>query len=180
MKNTSLTITLSLITLMACGGSSEDSTNTATSKSDLMADLSNTSWEKTCFPYQEVSTEESKVTWNISVKLRVDSSLKSTYKRTYFRPKDTTCTSAVFDTTEISRFEITKKVTTEEGIEAYALNETNIFNSNNTTLPPNYTLIYVNSEKLYFGQKSGDNLGETPETRHSSISLDSYYSQILN
>ena len=86
----------------------------------------------------------------------------------------------MFDTLDISKFEITGKVISEESIEANGLNETFIYSSDNRDLPPNYTLIYIDSEKLYFGQKSGSNLGETPETRHSSISLDNKFTQIIN
>ncbi|PHR83959.1 MAG: hypothetical protein COA59_09980 [Colwellia sp.] len=86
----------------------------------------------------------------------------------------------MFDTLDISKFEITGKEISEESIEANGLNETFIYNSDNRDLPPNYTLIYIDSEKLYFGQKTGSNLGETHETRHSSISLDNNFTQIIN
>jgi hypothetical protein len=85
-----------------------------------------------------------------------------------------------FNTIDISTLEITGKVISEESIAANALNETFSYNSDNRDLPPNYTLIYIDSEKLYFGQKSGSNLGLTPETRHSSISLYNNFKQILN
>ena len=67
----------------------------------------------------------------------------------------------------------------EESIKANGLNEIFSYNSDNRDLPPNYTLIYIDSEKLYFGQKSGLNLGETLKTRHSSISLNNYFRQII-
>ena len=86
----------------------------------------------------------------------------------------------MFNALDISKFEITGKVISDESIEASGLNETFIYNSDNRDLHPNYTLIYIDSEKLYFGQKSGLNLGETPEKRHSSISLDNYFTKIVN
>lgn len=179
MKNISITIALSSMLLFSCGGSEEDIV-TETSKSDSIAKLSNTSWEKECSPYNKLSSEELIDLWNVKIKLSIDSSLKSTYRTEFFHPTDTECDSMMFDTLDISKFEITVKVISEESIEAYGLNETFVFNSDNSDPPPSYTLIYIDSEKLYFGQKSGSNLGKAPETRHSSISLDDYFSQILN
>ncbi len=181
MKNLSMTIALSSIFLFACGGSgSEGDTATETPKNDFISKLSNTSWLKECSPYNKFSNDESKEIWNVKIKLSIDSSLKSTYKTEFFHPTDTKCNSMMFDALDISRFAITGKVISEESIEANGLNETFIYNSDSRDLPPNYTLIYIDSEKLYFGQKSGSNLGETPETRHSSISLDNYFTQVIN
>ena len=165
--------------LFSCGGSDGD-TATETSKSDSIVKLSNTSWEKECSPYNKLSSDELKGLWNVKIKLSIDSSLKSTYRTEFFHPTDTECDSMMFDTLDISKFEITDKVISEESIEAYGLNKTFIYNSDNSDPPPSYTLIYIDSEKLYFGQKSDSNLGKTPETRHSSISLDDYFSQIIN
>jgi len=179
MKNILITIALSSIVLFSCGGSEGDAA-TETSKSDLKVKLSNTSWEKECSPYNKFSSDELKDVWNVKIKLSIDSSLKSTYRTEYFHPTDTKCDDMMFDAMDISRFDITGKVISEESIEAYGLNETFIFNSENSDPLPSYTLMYFDSEKLYFGQKSGSNLGKTPETRHSSISLDDYFSQIIN
>jgi len=179
MKNISITIALLSIVLFSCGGSDGDAV-TEMSKSDFIAKLSNTSWDKECSPYNKLSSDELKDLWNVKVKLSIDSSLKSTYRTEFFRPTDTECDSMMFDTLYISKFEITGKVISEESIEANGLNETFIYNSDNRDLPPNYTLIYIDSEKLYFGQKSDSNLGETAETRHSSISLDNNFTQIVN
>jgi hypothetical protein len=178
MKNISITIALSSMILFSCGGSEGDASKTL--KSDFIAKLSNTSWEKECSPYNKLSNDELKDLWNVKIKLSIDSSLKSTYRTEFFRPTDTACDSMMFNTLDISKFEITGKVISEESIEANGLNETFIYSSDNRDLPPNYTLIYIDSEKLYFGQKSGSNLGKTPETRHSSISLDNYFIQIIN
>ncbi len=179
MKNILITIALSSIALFSCGGS-EGGATTKTSKNAFKTKLSNTTWEKSCSPYNKFPSDELKDAWNIKIKLTIDSSLKSTYRTEYFRPTDTECDSMMFDALDISGFEITGKVISEESIEANGLNETFIYNSDNRDLSLNYTLIYINSEKLYFGQKSGSNLGETPETRHSSVSLDDYFSQIIN
>ena len=184
MKNISITISLLSIVLFSCGGSgggnSEGIGVSETPKSDFIAKLSNTSWEKDCSPYNKIPRDDLKDLWNIKIKLTIDSSLKSTYRTEFFHPADTECNSMMFDSLDISKFEITGKVISEESIAAKGLNETFIFNSDNRDLPPNYTLIYVDSEKLYFGQKSGSNLGETTKTRHSSISLDNSFIQIIN
>ena len=179
MKSLPITIALSSIFLFSCGGSGGD-TATETSKSDSIVKVANTSWIKECSPYNKLSSDELKDLWNVKIKLSIDSSLKSTYRTEFFHPTDTECDSMMFDTLDISTFEITGKVISEESIEAKGLNETFIYNSDNRDLPPNYTLIYIDSEKLYFGQKSGSNFGTTPETRHSSISLDNNFTQIKN
>ncbi|MFK5949387.1 MAG: hypothetical protein QM500_11545 [Methylococcales bacterium] len=179
MKNILITIVLSSMVLFSCGGS-KGGAATETSKNDFIAKLSNTSWEKECSPYNKLSNDELNDLWNVKIKLSIDPSLKSTYQTEFFRPTDTECNSMMFDTLDISKFEITGKVITEESIKANGLNEIFIYNSDNRDLPVNYTLIYIDSEKLYFGQQSGSNLGKTPETRHSSISLDNYFTQIIN
>jgi hypothetical protein len=165
--------------LFSCGGSDAD-TATETSKSDSIENLSNTSWEKECSAYNKLSSDELNDSWNVKIELSIDSSLKSTYRTEFFHPTDTKCDSMMFNTLDISTFEVTGKVISEESIEAYGLNETFTYHSDNSVPSPSYTLIYIDSEKLYFGQKSGTNLGKTPETRHSSISLDDYFSQIIN
>ncbi|MEW6989128.1 hypothetical protein AADZ91_00450 [Colwelliaceae bacterium 6441] len=177
MKNLIISITLSSFFLFACGGSDED---TETSKSSSTVKLLNTSWEKKCSPYNKFSNEELKDLWNVKIKLSIDASLKSTYRTTYYHPSDTECNSMMFDTLDISTYKITGKIISEESIEAKGLNETYVYNSENRDLPKNYTLIYIDNEKLYFGQPSGLNLGKTPETRHASISLDDYFTQIIN
>lgn len=179
MKNKSISIALSSMVLFSCGGSEGDAT-TKTSNKDFIANLSNTSWKKECFPHNILSTDDSTTLWYISIRVSIDSSLKSTYRTEFFHPTDTVCNSMMFNTIDISKFEITDKVISEESIVTYGLNETFIFNSDKSDSPPSYTLIYIDSERLYFGQKSGSNLGRTPETRHSSISLDDYFSQIIN
>jgi len=179
MKKLSITIAFSSIFLFSCGGSGGDSV-TEQSKTDSIANLSNTAWKKECLPYRSLASDDSQALWNVNIDLTIDDSLKSTYKTEFFHPTDTSCDSLMFDTIDTSTFEIIGKITSEESIVAYGLNETFIYNSDNSDSPPNYTLIYIDSEKLYFGQKSGSNLGKTPETRHSSISLDDYFTQIIN
>lgn len=179
MKNILMTIALSSIVLFSCGGSGGDGA-TETSESASIVKLSNTSWEKKCSPYNKLSNDELTDLWNVKIKLSIDSSLKSTYRTEFFHPTDTECDSMMFDTLNISKCEITGKVISEESIEANGLNETFIYHSDGRDLSSNYTLIYINSERLYFGQKSALNLGKTPATRHSSISLDDYFTQIIN
>lgn len=86
----------------------------------------------------------------------------------------------MFDRLDISDFKILGKIISEESIAARGLDETFTYNSDSRDLPPNYTLIYIDNEKLYFGQQSGENIGDTPETRHSSISLDDYFIKVIN
>jgi len=179
MKNISITIALSSMLLFSCGGSEGD-TATETPKSDFLTKLSNTYWLKECSPYNKLSTDELTDLWNVKIKLSIDSSMKSTYKTEFFSPTDTECDSMMFDTLDVSTFKITGNVISEESINANGLNEIFTYNSDNRGFPPNYTLIYIDSERLYFGQKSGSNLGITPETRHSSISLDDYFTQTIN
>lgn len=178
MKKIWIPITISSMILFSCGGS-EDGAVTETSKRDVNAKLSNTYWEKECSPYNKFSSDELKDAWNVKIKLSIDSSLKSTYRTEYFHPTDIECDSMMFDALDISKFDITSKIISEESIKANGLNEIFSYNSDNRDLPPNYTLIYIDSEKLYFGQKSGLNLGETLKTRHSSISLNNYFRQII-
>ena len=178
MKNTWITIALLSMLLFACGGSEGDTT-TETPKESSVTNLSNTDWVKECVPYYDLSSDDSKVVWYVSIRLSIDASLESTYKTAFYRPTDTTCDAMLFDALDISKLEITGKVISEESIVANGLNETFIYHSDNSELLPKYTLIYVNSEKLYFGRESGSNLGETPETRHSSISLADYFTQVI-
>jgi len=85
----------------------------------------------------------------------------------------------MFDTLDVSKFEIKGKVMSEESIDANVLNEVFSYNSGARNLPPNYTLIYVDGERLFFGQQSAKNPGSTLETRHSSISLNNYFRKII-
>jgi len=180
MKNLPMTVVIFSTVLFSCGGTKGDGVVTKISKSDVIAELSNTNWEKECSPYNKLASDELKDAWNVKIKLSIDSSLKATYRTEYFQPTDTECNLMMFDALDISKFDIAGKVITEESIEAQGLNETFIYHSDNRDLSSSYTLIYIDSEKLYFGQKSGLNLGKTPETRHSSISLDHYFTQIIN
>ncbi|RVU35557.1 hypothetical protein EOE67_13260 [Rheinheimera riviphila] len=85
----------------------------------------------------------------------------------------------MFDAMDISKFDIRGQIISDESIETYVLNETFTYNSGGRDTPPNYTLVYIDSEKLYFGQKSAKSSGKTSETRHSSISLDNYFRKII-
>lgn len=182
MKNTYIGMILLSVILFACGGSGGDATgsegNTGSSKNNLAESLSNSSWEKECSVYNKLSLNGSSTAWNVKTTLSIDSSLKAKYKTAYFHPTDITCDSMMFDTIDISNLEIKGKTISDESIEAYSINETFTYNSEDD-LPPNYTLIYVASERLYFGQSSGENHGESEDKRHSSIVLDDYFTQII-
>lgn len=180
MNYITVTIVLSSMFLFACGGSDGDGATEALA-GDSIAKLTNTSWEKACSPYNKFPSDDLTDLWNVKIKLRIDYSLKSTYKTQFFDPNDTECKEAMeFDRIDVSTLEITGKIISEESIAANGLNETFVYSSENGDLGVNYTLIYINSERLYFGQPSASNLGETAETRHSSISLDDYFTQVLN
>jgi len=179
MINRWITIILSSMVLFSCGGS-EEGADTEISKSNVTATLANTAWQKECSPYNKFSSDELTDAWNVKITLSIDASLKSTYRTEYFHPTDTACAAMMFDAMDISTFDIISKVISEESIEASGLNETFTYNSGNRDLPPNYTLVYIDSEKLYFGQKSAENLGETLETRHSSIALDHYFRKVTS
>jgi hypothetical protein len=79
-----------------------------------------------------------------------------------------------------TQLEIKDKVISEESIEAFGLDTYFIDSPDITALPVSYSLIYLGSEKLYYGIDSGTNLGETKETRHSSIYLDNYFTKVVN
>jgi hypothetical protein len=179
MKNVRIAIVLSSMVLSSCGGSEEGSAN-GTSTNDFQAKLSNTSWVKECSVYNKFASDELKDAWNVKIKLSIDSSLKTTYRTEYFHPNDKECKSMMFDSLDISKFYIGGKIMSEESVDANGLDETFTYSSGNRELPPNYTLIYVDSEKLYFGQKSTKNSGKTIETRHSSISLYNYFRKAVN
>ena len=178
MKNAWIAIVLSSMMLSSCGGSEGGSIN-KTSKSEFQEKLSNTSWEKECSAYNKFVSNELKDAWNVKIKLSIDASLTSTYRTEYFHPNDTGCKSMMFDTLDVSKFDIKGKVMSDESIDANVLNEVFIYNSDGRNLPPNYTLIYSDGEKLYFGQSSAKNSGSTLETRHSSISLNNYFRKII-
>lgn len=180
MKKTPLTIVFSTIALFSCGGGGGESNGGASSgisQSGMAAVLSNTSWTKECSPENKPHSENATSAWNTKVSLRIDTKLESRIKTEYFHPNDEKCNSMMFERLDIAKFEIKGRVTTEESIRAYGLNEVYIYSSETENKPTSYTLIYLDTEKLYFGQESGDNLGETPQTRHSSISLDDYFIQ---
>jgi len=173
-----MAVVFSAIVLSACGGSDGGSANSS-STPDFRVKLANTSWEKECSTYNKLPSDELTDAWQVKIKLSIDSSLNATYRTEYFHPGDTKCNSMMFDALDISRFEIRGKVFSEESIEAHALNETFTFNSGNRNVPPNFTLVYLDGEKLYFGQSSAKNPGTAPETRHASISLNHYFRKVL-
>lgn len=179
MKNQWIIVSVLSIGLSSCGGSEGSSANNS-SNQGLAASLKGTSWQKECTPFFSPTTSNPQPSWNIKVKIRVDNYLQATYRTDFYRPEDTICDAVVFDAMDITNLTIAGKVFTEESIEAYKLNQNTVYNSEDTPVLPKYTIVYIDSEKLYLGQNSGENLGETPETRHSSISLDDYFKQIVN
>lgn len=174
-------LTLS-IALFACNDTEsdaatdrEDDASTDIEKSNLIKSLANTSWERECFPVYE---DEIIVNYN-NATMDIDAELKSTSNVEVFSAIDSTCSTIVKHINYTVQLEVTEKIVTEESIEAYGLNIIFISSPDIPKIYAPYSLIYVDSEKLYGGRDSGVNLGETPETRHSSISLDEYFSKVL-
>jgi hypothetical protein len=173
---------LCFISLCACGGG--DPVHSGSSP-ELAAKLAATSWEKPCSPYNKFPSADVSDAWNVRIKLSINADLQASYRSEYFHPNDKNCTSMLFDTLHITTLAIKGKVMTAESIEAYALDETFIFNSGNTRLPPLYSLIYLDVEKLYFGRPLATTStqnpasGKTPDTRHSSISLNDYFRKVM-
>lgn len=179
MKNIKISIVFLSMMLSACGGSEENLTS-GTPSNSFQEKLSNTSWVKECSAYNKFQGDELNNLWNVKIKLSIDASLNATYRTEYFHPNDIACKSVMFDYFDTSKFYIRGRIMTEESVDANGLDETFTYSSGNRGLPPNYTLIYVDGEKLYFGQKSDKNSGKTPETRHSSISLNNYFRKLIN
>lgn len=175
-------VILSLV-LFACGGSGSDSTGADTTGSDTVVNttkeafikrISGTSWGKECFHIDHdyfTIPENNYITFTITI----NSSLESITTAQAF--SEATCNhhSYASKLTFTTQLEITDKIISEESIEVYGLNTYFIESPDITELPPSYSLIYLNSERLYYGIGSGANLGESKETRHSSISLDDYF-----
>lgn len=179
MKNVTVAIVFLSLVLSSCGGSESSSAN-GSSINNFQTKLSSTSWVKECSVYNKFQNDELKDAWNVKIKLSIDSSLNATYRTEYFHPNDTACKSMMFDHFDIATFSIRGRIMSEESIDANGLDETFTYSSGNREIPPNYTLIYVDSEKLYFGQQSVKYSGKTLETRHSSISLNNYFRKVVN
>ena len=113
--------------------------------------------------------------------MSINSSLESITRAEVYISNDATCSnhhSFLTKLTFTTQLEITDKIISEESIEAYGINTYFIDSPDITELPPSYSLIFLDSEKLYYGIDSGSNLGGSKETRHSSISLDDYFRKL--
>jgi len=179
MKKVRIALVFLPLVLSSCGGSEGSSAN-GTSTNDFQTKLSSTSWVKECSVYNKFQSDELKDAWNVRIKLSIDAALNATYRTEYFHPTDTACKSMMFDHFDISTFSIKGRIMSDESIDANGLDEKFTYSSGSRENPPNYTLIYVDSEKLYFGQQTAKNSGKTPETRHSSISLNDYFRKVIN
>lgn len=184
MMYKSVTFLFALMLLISCGGSGSSSGSSADgggkSGQGIVTSLSGSSWQTECSKYNKFAAIDDDSIWNVRSSVRIDSSLQATFKTEFFHPEDTICKTMLFDTLNIINLEVKGKVTTDESIDAYKLNETYIFSSEDTMPEVTYTLVYFATEKLYFGKPTGVNLGTTAETRHSSISLADYYVQKVN
>ncbi|MFT6986808.1 MAG: hypothetical protein ACJAT7_002652 [Psychromonas sp.] len=166
----------SSIILFACGGSSEDDPVVDTAKSVFVESLSGTSWERECYPVYDGATLRA---YNNST-LSINSTLQVTYNVELFAVADTTCNSLMQNVSFTSQFAITDKIISDESIETYGINSVFVDSPDITEMASTYSLIYIDGENLHLGVNSGTNLGDSPETRHSSISLDDYFSKVLN
>lgn len=180
------------ITLFACGGSGGDSAVDGsggdsvvddfavdTTKELFIKNISETSWVKECVQifHSYLTIPEDNF---ITITIGINSSLKSINKIEAFSEPTCNHHSLVTRLTFTTQLEITDKIISDESIEVYGLNTYFVESSDITELPPSYSLIYLDSERLYYGIDSGLNLGESNETRHTSISLDDYFSEIVN
>jgi len=189
MKKIELAIVLSLsVALLGCGGSGSKShvnkdhsgndSIADTTKEELIEGISGESWMKECFLVRDYLTMTGEN--YITVTININSSLEATTTTHVYLPGYTSCNhhSFVESLSFTTQLEIKDKSISDESIEAYALNISFKESPDITDIPTSYSLIYLDSEKLYFGKDSGENLGESTETRHSSISLDDYYQML--
>jgi hypothetical protein len=179
------------MTLLACGGSGSDpagSENDSSgadngsvvyaSKEEFIKKISETTWRRECFAAQINDLTDSKGSY-FDINISINSSLETITTAIPYSESDCNHHSRGIRFTFKAQLEITDKIISEEGIEVYGLNTYFIENPDIAELPPTYSLIYLNSEKLYYGVAAGSNSGESKETRHSSISLDNYFLQVL-
>ena len=183
------------MTLLACGGSGSgsavggsgsDSTvggsggnsTVDTTKVEFIKSISETSWKKECFfmNSEDLTNPEGNY---VAITISINASLESITTVKAFSEPDCNHHSAGPIRTFTTQLEITDKIISEESIEAYGLNTSFIESPDITELAPSYSLIYLDTEKLYFGSSSGSNSGESEQTRHSSISLDDYFRQVM-
>ncbi|MCJ8321954.1 MAG: hypothetical protein MJK12_20140 [Colwellia sp.] len=197
MKKIQLASIVSLsIVLFACGGSGSEPTvggtggsNVNTSKEAFIKSISETSWLRECFYINNLKSARE---YYFIINIRINSSLESITTAEMFDESDCNHHSLGTIIKFTTQLEITNKITSEESIEVYGLNTSFIegpdfidFHGHNlespdiTELYPPYSLIYLDNEKLYYGIGSGSNNGKSKETRHSSISLDDYFRQVL-
>ena len=181
------------ITLLACGGSGSgspvgdsgssspvgDSASSTASKAEFIKSISGTNWTRECFSTEISGLTDSEYKY-FSINISISSSLESITTAYPFSQSDCNHHSSGRVIKFTTQLEVTDKVISENGIEVYGLNTTFIKSSDITEQPTSYGLIYLNSEKLYFGIATGSNSGQSEETRHSSISLDRYFWQALN
>ncbi|MEH6385627.1 MAG: hypothetical protein V7780_13540 [Colwellia sp.] len=186
------------ITLLACGGSGSDpvvggsvesgsggsggSVGSGSvvngSKEEFIKKISETSWLRECFPAYIHGLTDSNWSY-FNIRISINSSLESITTAIPFSEQDCNHHSRGPTISFTTQLEVTDKIISEEGIEVYGLNSYLIESPYFTELPPSYSLIYLDSEKLYYGIASGANSGMSKETRHSSISLDDYFWQGL-
>jgi hypothetical protein len=180
-------VLLCCTSLYGCGGGESNHTGVG---HDLAASLAATSWQTSCSPYNKFPSDNLSDAWNVRIKLSINAALQASYRSEYFHPNDKNCTNMLFDTLHITTLSIKGKVMTVESIEAYALDETFSFFSGNKNLPPLYSLIYLDVEKLHFGRPPANHssahhssantaTGKTPDTRHTSISLNDYFRKVI-
>jgi hypothetical protein len=174
------------ITLLACGGSSSGSdvegsdiggSAVYASKEGFINKISATSWINECSHMNINGLTDSKWSY-FDIKISINSSLESITTATQFSESDCNHHSRGETITFTTQLEVTDKIISEEGIEVYGLNTYFIESPDIAELSPSYSVIYLNSEKLYYGIASGSNSGKAKETRHASISLVDYFWQV--
>lgn len=153
--------------LSGCEGSLDFTDDAAVAaKLAFEVSLADTDWEQSCIP----EYDDGEISAYNSVKLSINTLLVATYELDMFSVTDDTCSSSLGSFSASYQFEITEAITSDESIDAYGVNATGISNL--------YSLIYKDGEKLYLGQDSDSNLGETEATRHTSLAMDYPFTQV--
>ncbi|KXI23581.1 hypothetical protein [Photobacterium sanguinicancri] len=137
-------------------------------------------WEKSCFPIYDPQDVNKILAYN-SMLMTVKSDLSSTSKVEVYATSDSQCLSSTKTITMDSKFDVDGKISTDESYEAYAVNiipksiDGGSWESESTV----YSLLYIDSEKMYFGQPSTNNTGSSKDKRHSGLNLKSYYTKVI-
>ncbi|MGF1878349.1 hypothetical protein L4D77_24055 [Photobacterium frigidiphilum] len=185
MKNKFLLISVLSMSSLLIGCGSDSNSNSSTDEKtaiekQLISEMSGT-WKNECFPVYDVENGNKLSAYNTIV-MTVDSDLSLTSSASVYDAADNKCESNSLLITMNTKIEVKGKAYSDESYEAYAVdvNKGEIVNGSWNTLSTTYTLVYIESEKFYFGQQTGNNTGESDAKRHSSLNLVEYFNQVIN